>query len=331
MGMTLTIKNIANQKLFFDPTLVKTKLKWWQDRRWELLEMARENTPVLVINEESVNQRAFNLLNISNVSTVYFDIGINCNTALLNRFTDLNLMPYCKIESFTTFDKTTKLKFDNDNILLDVGKDIKNTNLSPHFKYVIPYEKHAGLDELSGMELVFSAMLDLSEKRIYQKQLDNLRLFLNSYTKTDSVDTNILLEIICTEENESWIETFEDLLYDLLYDFPKLKISLLCSDYLLGDTAVVLTQIKSPGKSRKGKLDLSDENSLNILADRMFFNLTANDKTSETTSLENIFQAAKSGDILLVESCGSLERELSSSGIASRYLKSRRVCTVCNL
>ncbi len=51
------------------------KIPWWQERKAELVSLARETGPVVVYDEETLNDILFDLLSMDNVDGVFWDLG----------------------------------------------------------------------------------------------------------------------------------------------------------------------------------------------------------------------------------------------------------------
>ncbi len=62
-----------------------SKLSWWQYRREDLLEVVKEQCPILVWDDESINEMFFGVLLIEGVSQIFHSIRVNGNPRVIEK------------------------------------------------------------------------------------------------------------------------------------------------------------------------------------------------------------------------------------------------------
>jgi|GEM_PF-5453143 len=336
--MTNKVSFVSLDNGFKDPDQNKIRKHWMEDRRDALADIAELDTPVLVINEESINEAAFNLLNIKNISSVLTDVSANSDKNVLNRLNLLKTDFYCNGLNDLKSLKAVLPDILNYRIVLNIsaGSDCKKIPEDCAVAFEIYNTEKFDAIKNTNCQKLYSISLDCSDIDALPNKIGQIKFLHNP-----QADFGILLKLDNNNnlEHSLWIKELEDILYDIIYDFPNINFTILNSDYLLAGSGAILcrvTDVSTENGRQLIKVNLKNQllPDLQILHSEIvcLSRKSADGHIMSRFMFEDDSQLHKQtsppasvGDIILIPHAGIVQ------GVDIKYLKSRRVCTVCGL
>lgn len=85
------------------------KTHWWMERQQELRALARETLPLLVYNEEILNETFFDLLAVGAVERVFQPVGVAPHPLILRKAWELGAGFQCKVDRRQDQEATMRL------------------------------------------------------------------------------------------------------------------------------------------------------------------------------------------------------------------------------
>lgn len=87
--------------------------KWWRARKEALWDLAADNLPLYIYNEETLNETFFDFLSLDCIDSHFYPVNANSHADILNKAGDLGLSFLCR--SKEELEKASKIRFNSTN------------------------------------------------------------------------------------------------------------------------------------------------------------------------------------------------------------------------
>jgi len=331
---------------------------WCLERREDLIELAQEKHPLLVYNEEILNESVFDLLSVEAVERIFQDVEAVRMLEVLRKVYELGAG--FRVNSAADVDRLSRLmpeldprrvlfvppgdRWEDDAFVLKTGMQ---TVTSIHTLKLgrDGFGKHPVLlrvplrgDAFHPRHLERSLSANLAGIYVGAEGTDflNLKDMLPKLHELASLFPKPLTVClgdgvglpIDTETDSIITKRLEEQMEEIMEVYPALKLWVEPGRHLVSRAGILLTKLTGPDE-QSIPLDLVDGSYhavYNLARPKERAQAVPFEKSEK--SLGDIFHGVKNDDVLVITNVGGYGRKAGWNSLPTHYLKARRICQV---